>query len=318
VDLFGEPRSVRRKEIAPPMNRAVVYLRELRAPFLTVSVLPVCVAVAVARHETGEWNPLLFALTLAGAVFLHLGANTINDWFDHRSGNDAVNVDFASPFTGGSRLIQEGLISPRGVLALSISLFAAACAVGSVLLAVRGPLIAAFGAAGIILGVLYTEPRAILAGRGFGELAILLAFGLIAVGAYWVQTGTLTAQGLIAPLPLALLTTAIIIVNEFQDAKADEATGKRTLVVRLGGQRAVLLFAAVTLGSYLPILAGVVSGIMSPWTLLALVSLPFAGRAIAIAGSLRGAPPRMASANAATIICHLATGAALIAVYLLL
>lgn len=300
------------------MNRIAVYLLELRAPFLTVSILPVILAVAVARRETGSWDPLLAALTLAGAALLHLGANTINDWFDHRSGNDAANVDFARPFTGGSRLIQDGMISPRGVLALSISLFAAACAIGAVLAVLRGPGILLFGAAGITLGVLYTEPRAILAGRGLGEVAIFAAFGLIAVGAYWVQTGTLSAEGLLAPLPLAFLTTAIIIINEFQDAAADAATGKRTLVVRLGRSKGAVLFAATAFGAYLPLAAGVAAGIMSPWTLLGMVSLPLAARATAVAASAHGEPRRMAPANAATILCHLVTGAVLIAVYLLL
>jgi 1,4-dihydroxy-2-naphthoate octaprenyltransferase len=300
------------------MSGIAVYLRELRAPFLSVSALPVLLAVAVARCETGEWDPPLFWLTLAGAVLLHLGANTINDWFDHRSGNDEANIDFTSPFTGGSRLIQEGLITPRGVLILSLSLFAAACAVGFALLVMRGPAILLFGAAGITLGVLYTEPHAILAGRGFGEIAILVAFGLIAVGAYWVQTGGLTAQAIVAPLPLALLTTAIIIVNEFQDARADEATGKRTLVVRLGGMRAVALFAAVTFGSYLPVIAGVATRIMPAWTLLSLASLPLAVRAVTVAAAARGEPGRMAPANAATILCHIVTGVVLISVYLLI
>ncbi|MDD3642052.1 MAG: 1,4-dihydroxy-2-naphthoate octaprenyltransferase [Candidatus Krumholzibacteria bacterium] len=299
------------------MRTVTLYLRELRARFLTVSVLPVILAVAVARHETGRWDPLLAVLTLAGAALLHLGANTINDWFDHRSGNDVINVDFASPFTGGSRLIQEGLISPRGVLALSLSLMAAACAVGAALTVMRGPLILLFGAVGMLLGILYTEPRAILAGRGLGELAILAAFGLIAVGAYWVQTGTVTAQGIVAPLPLALLTTAIIIINEFQDMRADGATGKRTLVVRLGGAKGAVLFAAVMLGSYLPTVAGVAAGIMPRWTLLGLASLPLAARAIAVAASSYDDPRRMAPANAATILCHLATGIALTAVYLI-
>ena len=300
------------------MNRFCACLLELRAPFLTVSVMPVVLAVAVARHETGAWNPGLFWLTLAGAVLLHLGANTINDWFDHRSGNDALNVDFASPFTGGSRLIQSGLIAPRTVLVLALTLFAAAAAVGLILAAIRGALILLFGAAGLLLAILYTEPRAMLAGRGLGEAAILVAFGLIPVGAYFVQTGGVSAQVLAATLPLALLTTAIIIVNEFQDAAADAATGKRTLVVRLGGRRAAPLFAAVTLGAYLPLAAGVAARILPPWTLLGLVSLPLALRAVVVAFAAHNDPRRMRPANAAAIMCHFATGIVLVLVYVLL
>ena len=158
------------------MNRLQAYLIELRAPFLTVSILPVVLAAAIARSDTHSWDPLLFWLTLAGAVLLHLGSNTINDWFDHRSGNDEVNVEFVSPFTGGSRMIQAGFVTPRGVLTLSIVLFALAMFIGIYLYTVRGPAIILFGITGLVLGILYTEPRAMLAGRGLGEIAIFLAF----------------------------------------------------------------------------------------------------------------------------------------------
>ncbi len=290
------------------MRKTQAYLVELRAPFLTVSILPVLLAAAAARHETGLWDPLLFWLTLAGAVLLHLGSNTINDWFDHRSGNDEANVDFASPFTGGSRMIQAGYVTPRGVLTLSITLFSAAALIGIYLYTVRGPAVILFGVTGLVLGILYTEPRAMLAGRGLGEMAIFLAFGLISVGAFFVQTGFVSSQILAASVPLAALTTAIIIINEFQDAAADRATGKRTLIVRLGRKRGAALFAAVMLSAYLPIIAGAWSGFMPRWTLLGLASLPLALRAIRVTARSYGDPRAMTPANAATIITHLATG----------
>jgi len=299
------------------VRKIQAYLIELRAPFLTVSVLPVLLAAAVARHETGLWDPLLFWLTLAGAVLLHLGSNTINDWFDHRSGNDEANTDFAAPFTGGSRMIQAGHVTPRGVLTLSIGLFAAAALVGIYLYTVRGPAVILLGLTGLVLGILYTEPRAMLAGRGLGEAAIFLAFGLISVGAFYIQTGYVSAQILAASLPLASLTTAIIIINEFQDAAADRATGKRTLIVRLGRKRGTALFAAVMLSAYVPAVAGAWSGLMPRWTLLGLASLPVALRAISVTVRSYDDPRALTPANAATIVAHLATGILLTAAYLI-
>jgi 1,4-dihydroxy-2-naphthoate octaprenyltransferase len=298
------------------VNRLQAYLVELRAPFLTVSILPVVLSVAIAEHETGAWNPLLFGLTLAGAVLLHLGANTINDWFDHISGNDEINTEFSRPFTGGSRMIQSGEVTPRGVLTLAIVLFCLAALIGVYLYIVRGPAIILFGITGLVLGILYTEPRAMLAGRGFGELAIFLAFGLIALGAYYVQTGYISRGALVAPMPLAILTTAIIIINEFQDAPADSATGKRTLIVRIGRKRGVVLFAAVTLSAYIPIAAGVASGLMPRVSLAALATLPLALKAVHTAAVNYDNPRAMTPANASTIITHLATGIILTLAYI--
>lgn len=299
------------------MNRLQAYLIELRAPFLTVSILPVVLASVIAHYETGLWDPLLFWLTLAGAVLLHLGSNTINDWFDHRSGNDEANVDFASPFTGGSRMIQAGFVTPRGVLILSFVLFALAALIGIYLYTVRGPAIILFGITGLVFGILYTEPRAMLAGRGLGEISIFLAFGLIALGAYFVQTGFISRQILVAPLSLAILTTAIIIINEFQDAAADGATGKNTLIVRLGRKRGRVLFAIVMLSAYIPVAAGAAGGLMPRWTLLGLATLPLALRAIYVAGKAHDDPRAMTPANAVTIITHLVTGILLTLAYIL-
>jgi 1,4-dihydroxy-2-naphthoate octaprenyltransferase len=298
------------------LNRLRAYLVELRAPFLTVSVLPVVLGTAVARSETGSWDPLLFLVTLAGAVFLHLGSNTMNDWFDHRSGNDDVNLEFASPFTGGSRMIQAGLVTPRGVLILSIVLFALASLVGIYLTTVRGPSIILLGITGLALGILYTAPRAMLAGRGLGEIAIFLAFGLIAVGAFFVQTGGISAEILVAPLPLAILTTAIIVINEFQDAAADGATGKNTLIVRLGRKRGAALYAAVMISAYAPVIAGVASGLMPRPALLGLATMPLALKAIGVAVGTHDDPRAMTPANALTIVTHLATGIILTLVYI--
>jgi 1,4-dihydroxy-2-naphthoate octaprenyltransferase len=300
------------------MNRFRAYLTELRLPFLTVSVLPVILATAIARYETGTWHPMLFWLTLAGAALMHLGSNTINDWFDHRSGNDEANVDFAAPFTGGSRMIQAGTVSPGGVLILSIVLFALAAAIGAYLYTLRGPAIILLGITGLMLGILYTEPRAMLAGRGLGELSIFLAFGLTAVGAYYVQTGHVSALSLLAPLPLAILTTAIIIINEFQDASADEETGKNTLIVRMGKKRGSALYSVVMLLSFVPVIAGAASGLMPKWTLLALLALITAGRAISIVRAAYDDPKGMTPANGLTIVSHLVMGIILILVFFFL
>lgn len=300
------------------MNTISTWLRELRLPFLTATIAPALVGAALARHDAGRIDAGLLLLAVAGAALLHLGTNVVNDYFDHRSGADGVNVRFVSPFTGGSRLIQEGRLSPRAVLAGAIVLFAAAAAVGVALLVRRGPVILLFGLAGLLSGWFYTAPPVRLAHRGWGELLVGVNFGLlVTVGTYWVLTGRVTAESVVASLPLTFLVADIIIINEFQDSAADRLAGKRTLVVRLGTRRGVALYAATALLAYLPIAAGAAAGLMPPVTLVALLPGVFALRALATARRHHAETTALAPANAATILCHLLTGICLAGAYLI-
>lgn len=295
-----------------------IWLKELRAEFLSASVIPVLLATAIVYYETGGIDPLLFALTLAGAVFLHLGTNVANDYFDHLSGNDPLNTRYVRPFTGGSRLIQKGLISARAVLATSVSFFTAGMIVGVVLAVIRGPAVLLFGFAGLLSGYFYTAPPLRLAHRGIGELIVGLNFGLLIVmGTCYVQTGRLSAGCIIASLPLTLLIMAVIVINEFQDSEADGLSGKRTLVVRLGTRRSVRLFGAVTLLSYVPVAVGMARGLLPPLALLGLATLPLALKALHTARKHHDESIELAPANALTIAAHMLTGLLMSAGYLI-
>lgn len=299
------------------MVKPSIIIRELRAEFLPASAMAVFLGTAAAHARTGAFDPLLFALALAGVVFIHLGTNVSNDYFDHRSGNDAANKDFVRPFTGGSRLIQENLISPRAVLILSIALLAAALAVGVVLAVLRGPYIVLLGAIGVASGLFYVAPPVNLASRGFGEVFIGLNFGVLAVaGSYFVQAGDVTGEIVVASLPLAILIAAVVFINEFQDMKADATAGKRTLVVRIGLERASKSYGWLMISAFVPVILGAASGLMPRMTLISLGALPFAIKAIAVARRSYGSPKELAPANALTIVCHALTGALLTIGYL--
>ncbi len=299
------------------MNSAKDIFRELRVEFLTGSVIPVLLATALAEYQTGRWSPALFSLTLAGVICLHLGANTANDYFDHLSGNDPANVDYVRPFTGGSRMIQEGRIGAGTVLAISIILFSGGLASGIILTIIRGPVVPILGFIGLACGYFYTGPPLRLAHRGIGEAAIFTSFGLIGVGTYYVQTGGITGHCILISLPPAFLITAIIVINEFQDWAADSSVGKKTLVVRMGRARAVILFSALTAASYLSVIAAAASGLAPPVVLAALLSLPAGVKSVITARKYYRRPARLAPANGAAILNHLVTGILLTAAYLI-
>ncbi len=286
-----------------------VIIREMRAEFLTASVMPVLLGAAVAYAETGRLDWRLLLLTFVGAACLHIGTNVANDYYDHLSENDPLNTKFVRPFTGGSRLIQRGLITPRAVFTLSIAFFAAGIAIGVVLTVLRGPVILIFGAAGLVSGYFYTAPPLRFAHHGFGEGIVGINFGLlIGIGTYYVQTGGVSTAAIVASLPLTLLVTSIIVINEFQDSEADARVGKRTLVVRLGLRRSVYLYAGISFTAYVPIIAGVVWGLFPPTVLLSLATVPLIIGSVMRARRFYDSPGGLAPANAATIACHTLTG----------
>ena len=287
----------------------VLLLQELRLPFLTASLVPVLLGSALAYYQTGRFQWSVFFLALLGMALLHAGANVANDYFDHRSGNDEANQEFVRPFTGGSRLIQTGQLSAREVLTLAIVCFALGSVCGAVLALKTGWVVLALGAVGIVVGYFYTAPPFSLCAHGLGEPVVALSFGILPVlGAYYVQTRTLTVATALASIPVAILITAVLFINQFQDARADEAVGKRHWVVRLGKRRSALVYAGL-MGGWMLAQALLVLGRYLPFSALwALVGAVPAAVAVWTASQYFDDSKKLAPANALTIVTHLLVG----------
>ena len=296
------------------MKSVAFWLKAARAPFFTGAAVPVFVGISVAWYTTHLIDWPLAGLTVVAMLLLHASANMSNDYFDHLSGDDAANTEFVSPFTGGSRVIQQGLVSPRKMLAAAALCIALASLVGVYLYTVRGPVIIVLGLLGIGGGYFYTAPPFRLAYRGFGELFIGLNFGVLpTLGAAFVQTGAdkfrlALTPALIASIPVALLIIAILWINQFQDMNADAQVGKRNWVVRLGRKRASVVYAVMMLVTYAVIGVGVAIGELPTQALLGLLALPIAVGGIRTALRSYDDIPNLTPANAATIGAHLVTG----------
>lgn len=291
------------------MKPLKLYLEELRAPFFTASIVPVLLGALIAWSRTGVFRLDTFLLTLLGGVLLHAGTNVVNDYYDHVSGNDEANTRFVRPFTGGSRMIQKGLLSPKEVLILGLVCFALGSFIGLYLAFRVGKVILLLGAIGILSGYFYTAPPLRLVSTGFGELLVGLNFGtLMTLGAFYVQTRWLTWEPVMASLPVSFLIAAVLYINEFQDMEADSAVGKTHWVVRLGRARAVKGYAWILGLTYASILLGVLLRLTSPWTLLGLLTLPIAWKGLRVAREFYDDYLKLAPANAATVMVHLLTG----------
>jgi 1,4-dihydroxy-2-naphthoate polyprenyltransferase len=241
-----------------------------RPPTLPAAVVPVLVGSAIG-YAQGSFRPLPFLAALLAAVLIQVGTNFANDYFDFRKGADTAAR------LGPVRVTQSGLIAPDTVLRGTALAFGLAALLGLYLVFVGGWPILAIGALSIAAGVLYTGGPFPLGYNGLGDLFVFVFFGLVAVtGTTYLHTGTVPAAALFFALPVAMLVTAIIVVNNLRDVHTDREAGKRTLAVLLGPRFARGEYAALTLGAYLLPPVGVALGLASPWALLPLATLPLA------------------------------------------
>ena len=254
-------------------NRVALFIQAVRVPFFTATVVPVSIGAAEAARS-GRFDVLLFLACLIGGILFQASSNVLNDYFDHRGGTDDINL-YHNPFSGGSRLIQEGRLSPRGTLILGSVFLGMGICIGIGLTIVSGPRLLAIGGIGALLVVIYSIDRVGLAyiGRGLGELAIGLGFGPVMIlGTCYVLTGGFTTAAWWLSIPMALLIILVLYVNGYPDYDADHATGKKTLVVTLGRSAARYGYALGLAGAYAAIIVGVALGIIPLWSLLAPVS----------------------------------------------
>ena len=284
-----------------------VYLRASRMPFLTGSLFPVVVATALAYVTGHTWNFLFFGLTMLGVGALQVGANLINDYYDS-FGSDPLNRNF-TPFSGGSRVIQDGKMSPGQVKILAYLMLGLGAACGLGLIYLGRPWVALVGLLGLGAALFYSARPLQLMSGGLGEIIIFLAFGpLLTWGAYYVQTGNFSLLGAAVSLPLAFLITAIIWINEFPDLSADLAAGKHHLVARLGLKTSRWVYAALMLAPFVSLFVLIEIFHLPDLIIASLVPLPLALRAVRLVFRTPPTDPEFVPIQALTIQTHFLTG----------
>src|SRR3990170_6618624 len=243
------------------MGKLKTLFLSTRPQFFLAVILPVTTGTSYALYKGASFDALSFSLALIAAILYHGGMNSLNDYFDSISNADEMNLSPLTPFAGGSRMIQRGLMSQRETLLLSLVLLFAGSAIGLYLVWLKGIFILIIGVLGFLTGVLYSAPPVFLAGRGLGEATVFLNFGLLTVsGAYFLQAGNITIDAAIISIPIGFLITAILYVNEFPDYSSDKASGKRNLVVRLAPERARYGMFIIGAMTYLSVIVPVITG----------------------------------------------------------
>jgi 1,4-dihydroxy-2-naphthoate polyprenyltransferase len=236
---------------------------------LSLSIMPVIVGGTLARTVEGQlrWPALIAALL--GSIFIHLGTNLHNDATGSKRGGDGPDR------FGPLRATASGLLAEATVHATAIGCFAAAALIGCYLIWVGGWPIFLLGVASIVSGWAYNGGPLPVAYTPFGELFVVVFFGLGAVcGTYWLCTGHLDAAAINAGLALGFFAAAVLLVNNQRDVKADARVGRRTLAIRAGPRMTKWIYAAMVLAPF-ALLAPMGSELPRGHVWPALMSLPF-------------------------------------------
>lgn len=250
-----------------------IWLLAARPRTLPVGLAPVLVGAALAIHQDA-FRLLPFLAALLGALFIQVGANLSNDYSDARRGADTEDR------LGPVRVTAGDLVPPRQVLVATWVTFGLAVVCGAYLIAEAGWVVLAIGAASIVAGLLYTGGPRPYGYEGLGEVFVFLFFGLVAVtGTHFVLTEDFDATALALAVPVGLMASAVLVVNNVRDIDTDRRAGKNTLAVRLGRPATRRMYAAMLALAYVvTAVLGFTDGDLSPWVLLVVLTAPLAVR----------------------------------------
>jgi 1,4-dihydroxy-2-naphthoate octaprenyltransferase len=289
-----------------------IWFLETRPQFLVLSVVLVLLGTAIAYNE-GHFDWLRFVLTTIGLVLAHASVNILNDYCDYKSGIDLETK--RTPFSGGSGILPQRLLEPEPTYKFGVGCLLVALLIGLYLTYVSGWLLLPLILLGGPVIYFYTSHLTkwlvgeLWAGLGLGTLPVL--------GTYFVQTGHYSVGALLASLAPGFLTANLLFLNEFPDVAPDTKGGRYHLVIALGTKKAGWLYAILTATTYLCIVAGVVLKLMPALSLIALLSVPLALKAISITFKHHDHPAEMVPALKANVQTILLTDALLALGYLL-
>jgi 1,4-dihydroxy-2-naphthoate octaprenyltransferase len=253
---------------------------ETRPQFLLLSVVLAFLGTLIAWYD-GAFRLDYALLAFIGLLLCHISVNVLNDYCDYRSGID-LEVK-RTPFSGGSGILPPAQLKPRQVFWFGLICFLLAIPIGVYFVITRGWLLLPLLLVGAVCILLYTP---FLTKLGWPEWAPGLGMGTLPIlGFYFIQTATYTLPAVIASIPSGILVHNLLLLNEFPDAEADRKGGRKTSPITMGKARASVLYSVLTVIVYLWIIGAVVAKLMPLFSLMALLTLPFAIKAIR--GTLR-------------------------------
>jgi len=274
IEVTDEVMQIFKTQMSVQLPKWKIYWKATRPFSFTVTVMSVLLGALMAHQFSWTW----FLLTFLGALLMHAGVNVISDAFDYRRGVDTWRV------LGSSRVLVDGLMNPSAHLRWGLLLFGLGCVIGLILAYFRGWPVIIFGLVGAILGFFYTAPPLGFKYKALGDLAVFLTFGpLIVMGTYYVLVQQIWWKLFWLSVPFGLLTIAILHGNNFRDIEEDLRAGYKTIAGLLGPRGSSIYYLVLVVGAYALTIIFVALGWLPIWSLLTLVTVPYAWRNIRIA-----------------------------------
>jgi 1,4-dihydroxy-2-naphthoate octaprenyltransferase len=289
-------------------NAALVLLLATRPAFLSVTAAGVLLGLSGSFFDLGRIDVWAALATLVLALAVHAGVNVVNDYHDAINGTDDLNTERIYPFTGGSRFIQNGVLSRSATARLGYGLLAVSAGGGMLLTYQAGIGLLWIGLTGVLVGWAYSAPPLALNSRGLGELAVAIGFASIVVGTDYVQRHTWDSTPFAAGISYGLFVTNLLFINQFPDRAADRGAGKLHWVARLRPVQARWGYVLIASAAGSTLISGVARGCLPPAALVGLVAwLPASFAARELFRHCES-PRRLAAAIKATIVAALTNG----------
>lgn len=252
-----------------------IWFLETRPQFLVLSVVLAFLGTSIAWYD-GYFHPGHALLAFLGLLLAHISVNTLNDYSDYSNGIDLATK--RTPFSGGSGILPAALLKPRQVFWLGITSFLLAVPIGIYFIIVGGWLLLPLLLIGALCVLLYNP---VILKRGWPEWAPGVGLGVLPIlGVYFVQSAAYTWPVVVAAIPSGILVHNLLLLNEFPDAEADRKADRKTLPITMGEVKASVVYSVLTVIVYLWIIGGVIAGMMPAFSLIALLTLPLAVKAI--------------------------------------
>jgi 1,4-dihydroxy-2-naphthoate octaprenyltransferase len=251
------------------------WLMVIRAPFLPLAIVLAFLGACIAWYD-GSFHFGYALLAGFGILMAHISVDVLNEYFDYKSGIDLETQK--TPFSGGSGALPAGLISPKQALWLGLASFIIIIPIGVYFVLVQGWLLLPLLLVAALCILIYSP---VILKLNWPEWAPGLGLGALPVlGAYFAQTGEYTWPIVIASIPSFILVHNLLLLNEFPDVEADRKAGRKTTPITIGKTKAGIFYSVMTVLVYLWIIGGVIAGPMPKFSLIALLTLPFAIKAI--------------------------------------
>ena len=274
-----------------------------RANFLLLTVVIVAAGLSASFYAHGVFNPFDAIIVLIGALLTHMAANVFNNYFDYKSKIDARTIK--TPFSGGVDILVKGAMKPSAAFGVGLACLAGAAMIGVYFLT-RG-LYSLFPILlyGLVAILFYTPVLSRV--HALSEIVAGTGFGFMALGAYVVEARVVDATGIAVFVPVSILVGLLLFLNEFPDAEADKAAGRRHLVILVGRRKSALVYVTFVVATYFSILLAVLLGASPIAVLVSLIALPIAFKAMTIVLKNYDRIPELVPALGLNVIVILST-----------